>query len=55
LLRKRSFLCKTTRRKHPFPVFRTLNAYQWLLLIAHHLKRHNRQIEEVKATPGYPK
>jgi hypothetical protein len=41
--------------EHPFPALRTLNAYQWLLLVAHHHKRHNRQIAEVKAAPDYPK
>jgi hypothetical protein len=40
---------------HPFPVFKTLNAYQWLLYIPLHNLRHDQQIAEVKATPGYPK
>lgn len=40
---------------HPFPVFNTLNAHQWLLLIPLHNLRHDQQIAEVKATPGYPK
>lgn len=31
-----------------------LTAAQWLLLIALHSERHARQIEEVKAMPGYP-
>ncbi|HLW54600.1 MAG TPA: DinB family protein [Candidatus Angelobacter sp.] len=39
---------------HPFPLFNTLNGYQWLILIAGHTMRHNLQIAEVKATPGYP-
>jgi hypothetical protein len=39
---------------HPFPVFKTLNAYQWLLYIPLHNLRHDQQIAEVKATPGYP-
>jgi len=41
--------------EHPFPVFKTLNAYQWLLYIPLHNLRHNQQIAEVKATPGYPR
>jgi hypothetical protein len=41
--------------EHPFPVFNTLNAYQWLLYIPLHNMRHDQQIAEVKASPGYPK
>ncbi len=40
---------------HPFPNFKTLNAYQWLLLVPLHNRRHDHQIAEVKATLGYPK
>jgi hypothetical protein len=40
---------------HPFPVFNTLNAYQWLIYIPLHNIRHNKQIEEVKAEPNFPK
>jgi hypothetical protein len=39
---------------HPFPVFGTLNAYQWLIYIPYHNQRHDKQIAEVKASPGYP-
>lgn len=39
---------------HPFPVFGTLNAYQWLIYIPLHNIRHNKQIEEVKADPNFP-
>jgi|HubBroStandDraft_6_1064221.scaffolds.fasta_scaffold228410_3 uncharacterized damage-inducible protein DinB len=39
---------------HPFPVFGTLNAYQWLIYIPLHTERHDKQIAEVKATAGYP-
>jgi hypothetical protein len=39
---------------HPFPVFSTLNAYQWLIYIPLHNIRHNKQIEEVKADPNFP-
>ncbi len=39
---------------HPFPIFNPLNAYQWVLYIPLHNERHDKQIEEVKATPGFP-
>jgi hypothetical protein len=39
---------------HPFPVFNPLNAYQWVLYIPLHNMRHDKQIAEVKATPGFP-
>jgi len=39
---------------HPFPIFGTLNAYQWLIYVPLHTIRHDKQIAEVKATPGYP-
>ena len=39
---------------HPFPIFGMLHAYQWLLYVPLHTLRHNRQIAEVKAAPGYP-
>lgn len=37
-----------------FPIFDPLNAYQFVLYIPLHNIRHNQQIAEVKATPGYP-
>jgi uncharacterized damage-inducible protein DinB len=40
---------------HPFPVFSTLNAYQWLIYIPLHNLRHNQQIAEVKASAEFPK
>jgi hypothetical protein len=36
------------------PFFGDLNAHQWLLYIPLHHIRHNQQIAEVKASPGYP-
>lgn len=39
---------------HPFPVFGTLNAYQWVIYIPLHNIRHNQQIVEVKASPNFP-
>lgn len=40
---------------HPFPIFGTLNAYQWLLYIPAHNLRHNKQIAEVMNNPAFPK
>ncbi|HEV3331887.1 MAG TPA: DinB family protein [Bryobacteraceae bacterium] len=37
------------------PFFGALNAYQWLIYAPLHTMRHDKQIAEVKATPGYPK
>lgn len=39
----------------PHPILKTLDAYQWLLLIAAHSERHTFQINEVKADPKFPK
>ena len=39
----------------PFPVLDPLNAYHFVLYIPLHNLRHDQQIAEVKATPGYPK
>ena len=38
----------------PHPVLKTLDAYQWVLLLAAHSARHTAQIEEVKTSPGFP-
>jgi uncharacterized damage-inducible protein DinB len=46
---------KEHTKDNPFPVFGTLNAYQWLLYVPLHNMRHNQQIAEVKTYPGYPK
>jgi hypothetical protein len=35
--------------------FGPLNGYQWLIYAPLHTMRHDKQITEVKATPGYPK
>lgn len=40
--------------EHPFKMFSTLNAYQWLIYVPLHTERHDKQIAEVKATAGYP-
>jgi hypothetical protein len=42
-------------RVAPHPVFKDLDACQWLLMISLHSQRHAAQIAEVKAHPGYPK
>ena len=50
-----SVALKEHTAEHPFPVFGTLNAYQWLIYVPLHTERHDKQIAEVKATAGYPK
>lgn len=45
---------KQQTAEHPFAVFNTLNAYQWLIYIPLHNLRHVLQIEEVKSTAGFP-
>ena len=40
--------------EHPFKIFGTLNAYQWLIYVPLHNLRHNQQIAEVKSASGYP-
>ena len=37
------------------PVFKTLDAYQWIVLASAHMRRHTAQILEVKADPNFPK
>ncbi len=39
----------------PHPVFKDLDAYQWLILISGHSARHTAQIKEVTEDSGYPK
>jgi uncharacterized damage-inducible protein DinB len=39
--------------KHPF--LGDLDCYQWLLFLGLHCERHVRQLEEVKADPGFPR
>lgn len=46
---------KSHTTEHPFPVFNTLNAYQWVIYVPLHNIRHNQQIAEVQAHPNYPK
>jgi hypothetical protein len=37
------------------PLGKKLDGYEWVLFIAAHSDRHTKQIEEVKADPGFPK
>ena len=37
------------------PIGQQLDAYEWLLFIGAHSKRHTEQIDEVKADPKFPK
>jgi uncharacterized damage-inducible protein DinB len=37
------------------PPLKSMDAYQWVLVISGHSARHTAQIEEVKADPKYPK
>jgi DinB superfamily len=37
------------------PVFKTLDAYQWIILTSGHMRRHTAQILEVEADPNFPK
>jgi uncharacterized damage-inducible protein DinB len=51
---------KTTQddlRSHftPHPIFKDLDAYQWLLLLSGHSERHSLQILEVRADQNFPK
>ena len=48
---------KDDLRNHitPHPFFGMLDGYEWLILMAAHTKRHTLQIEEVMASPDFPK
>lgn len=37
------------------PLGKKLDGYQWVLFISAHSERHTKQINEVKADPGFPK
>lgn len=39
----------------PHSLFKTSDAYQWLLILSSHSERHTAQINEVKADPQFPK
>lgn len=42
-------------RCFPHPFLGDLDCYQWLLFMGTHCERHVRQLEEVKADPGFPR
>jgi hypothetical protein len=52
--RETQIAVKEYTAEHPFPVFNTLSAYQWMIYAPLHTERHVKQIAEVKATAGYP-
>ena len=54
LIGDESLELKRYTQEHPFPVFGTLNAHQWLIYVPLHTIRHSKQIREVQETPGYP-
>ncbi|MGO4880815.1 MAG: DinB family protein [Bryobacteraceae bacterium] len=37
------------------PVLKSMDAYQWVLLLSAHSQRHTAQLNEVKANPNFPK
>ncbi len=37
------------------PVLKTMDGYQWILLLSAHTQRHTAQLNEVKANPNFPK
>ena len=37
------------------PAFKTVDAYQFILLMSAHCQRHTLQLNEVKQVPGFPK
>jgi DinB superfamily len=43
-----------TALRFPHPFFGELDGYQWLLVTAWHERRHTRQIERIKRSPGFP-
>lgn len=36
------------------PVLKTLDTYQWMILISAHMRGHTEQIIDVKADPNFP-
>jgi len=41
--------------EHPVPAIGAMDAYQWVLFLSGHTRRHTLQILEVKADPNFPK
>jgi DinB superfamily len=52
---RRGFLDAIKGLSHAHPVFKDLDAYQWLIFTSGHSARHTAQINEVKEAPEYPK
>lgn len=46
---------KAYTQDHPFPVFGTLSAHDWLIYVPLHTIRHSKQIVEVQEDANYPK
>jgi uncharacterized damage-inducible protein DinB len=42
-------------RFQPHPDYGTLDAYQWILFLSAHTRRHTEQLNEVKTDPRYPR
>lgn len=45
---------KSHTAEHPFPIFGTLNAHQWLIYIPWHTQRHVEQMRELIAHAEFP-
>jgi len=45
---------KAHTEEHPFPIFGTLSAYDWIIYVPLHTTRHSKQMVEVMETDGYP-
>jgi len=45
---------KSHTKKHSFPAFGDLNAYDWAIYVPLHTIRHSKQMIEVMETNGYP-
>lgn len=43
-----------TKLTFPHPFFGELDAYQWLLVTGWHERRHTKQIERIRKSPGFP-
>lgn len=39
----------------PHPIFGPLDAYQWVITMAAHVRRHLRQIDDIKQCEGFPR
>jgi hypothetical protein len=46
---------KEYTEEHPFPIFNTLSAHDWIIYVPLHTIRHSRQMIEVMEDENYPK